>query len=444
MKSNRLRQRFGFDGDGITVVVLDSGIADHAELGSQVEEHRTFNGPPGDGFNHGTKVAGIIAGDDGAAPAAILWDIKVVDNGGGTTIAILLQALDDLADEMDSFQILVGAFSDPTLRFATACDPLNPAAAQVVNAFRDAGKLLIGSSGNEADGTGVGIPACLDAILATGAVYDANVGSVSFGGCTDATTAADKIACYSNGGPLVDFYAPGHCTRAPSATGGFDNCFGGTSASAAYVAGVAAQIMGGKSDLTAASLTNAFKSTGPNLTDSRSGISRRRIDGEAAYESVRGEEEPTPTPTPDQDGDRPGAGAVPHAYQDGDRGARRRTRRAVGSDRPGRLAHRCRFVLLERQLEQRGGLPDRGADRVQARSRRSTPSRADDAELHPRSKAPRGGTVTTFRVSARDASQQRQRTPIKRRRRRTPVPPRACATPTPRVSWQASTASRAR
>ena len=112
----------------------------------------------------------------------------------------------------------------------------------MVNFFRDAGKLLIGSAGNDADGAGIGIPACLDAILAAGAVYDANVGSRSTFGCTDNTTAADKIACYSNGGPLVDFYAPGHCTRAPQAAGGFDDCFGGTSASAAYVAGVAAQI----------------------------------------------------------------------------------------------------------------------------------------------------------------------------------------------------------
>ena len=289
-----------------------AAYADHPELGGQVEEHRTFNGPAGgrvqpwdQGRRHHRRrrrrrPGGDPLGHQGhrqrrrhhhrdPAPGA--------RRPGGRD----------------------GQLPDPGRRVLRPDSPLrhapaialNPAAAQVVNAFRDAGKLLIGSTGNEADGTGIGIPACLDAILATGAVYDANVGSVSFGGCTDATTAADKIACYSNGGPLVDFYAPGHCTRAPSAAGGFDNCFGGTSASAAYVAGVAAQIMGGKSDLTAASVTNAFKSTGPNLTDSRSGISRRRIDGEAAFESLRGQEEPTPTPTPTKTATVQGPGPSP-------------------------------------------------------------------------------------------------------------------------------------
>ena len=86
------------------------------ELAGKVDEQRSYNGPVGqDGFNHGTKVAGIIAGDSGLAPQARLWDIRVIDNNGVTSIATLLEALDDLMPNVNQIDILVGAFSDPTL-----------------------------------------------------------------------------------------------------------------------------------------------------------------------------------------------------------------------------------------------------------------------------------------------------------------------------------------
>ena len=98
-------------------MVLDSGInAGHPDLAGKVDELRSYNGPAvgQDGFNHGTKVAGIIAGDNGLAPQARLWDVRVIDNAGLTTITILLDALDDLMPDVNSIDILVGAFSDPT------------------------------------------------------------------------------------------------------------------------------------------------------------------------------------------------------------------------------------------------------------------------------------------------------------------------------------------
>ena len=89
INSDDLLHNFGGDGNGITVVVLDSGInAGHPDLAGKVDEVRSFNGPEGqDGFNHGTKVAGIIAGDNGLAPQARLWDIRVIDSTGVATIA---------------------------------------------------------------------------------------------------------------------------------------------------------------------------------------------------------------------------------------------------------------------------------------------------------------------------------------------------------------------
>src|SRR5262245_35007715 len=132
INADDLANGFGGDGDGVTVVVIDSGInGNHPELAGKVPVHRTYAGQTGgvDEFDHGTKVAGIIAGDSGVAPEATLWDIKVIGPGGSTTTAILIQALNELMPDMAEFEVMVGAYFDPQLRFSTACDSLDPASA---------------------------------------------------------------------------------------------------------------------------------------------------------------------------------------------------------------------------------------------------------------------------------------------------------------------------
>ena len=103
----------GWDGTGITVAVIDSGINDHPDLhdpvtgASRVIYSQTF--VPGtdtsDGYGHGTHVAGIIAGNGsvsngailGVAPHAKLINFKVLDStGAGSdsyTIAAIQQAI---------------------------------------------------------------------------------------------------------------------------------------------------------------------------------------------------------------------------------------------------------------------------------------------------------------------------------------------------------------
>jgi len=298
--SDDLLDDFDGDGHGITVAVVDSGIrADHPELAGKVSVQRTYVGGLGqDTFGHGTQVAGIIAGDDGLAPEAEVWDIKVIGADGTTTISTLLEALDDLIPDLGSFQILVGAFADPTFRFATACDSLDPASTAVVQEIRDGGTFMVSATGDNGDISAIGVPACLTQILATGAVYDGNVGVGDFSsGCQDATTSADKITCYSNSGVLLDFFAPADCARSPRGDGGYDDCFGGTSAATAYVAGAAAQILSLLPNTPLTALENALKSNGPLLNDTRNGISRRRINARAAYLDLAPANPPTATPT---------------------------------------------------------------------------------------------------------------------------------------------------
>src|SRR4051794_15886992 len=51
------------EGAGVTVAVVDTGVADVADLGDRVDHVNVTTAPDGDGYGHGTFVAGLIAGD---------------------------------------------------------------------------------------------------------------------------------------------------------------------------------------------------------------------------------------------------------------------------------------------------------------------------------------------------------------------------------------------
>ena len=111
-------QSYGYDGSGIAVAVIDSGIADHPDLHdpvsgkSRVVYSQTFvpNTNTSDPYGHGTHVAGIIAGNAqasggmnnpkriyGVAPNVNLVNLKVLDQNGvgkdSYVIAALQQAI---------------------------------------------------------------------------------------------------------------------------------------------------------------------------------------------------------------------------------------------------------------------------------------------------------------------------------------------------------------
>jgi subtilisin family serine protease len=87
----------GFDGTGVTVAVLDTGIdASHPDLAGKVVESENFSESTTDldRHGHGTHVAGIVAGTGaeltGVAPGAELLNVKVMgDNGSGAESDII-------------------------------------------------------------------------------------------------------------------------------------------------------------------------------------------------------------------------------------------------------------------------------------------------------------------------------------------------------------------
>ena len=117
-----VRQATGYDGSGVGVAVIDSGITPWHDdlsqngLGSQrVDQFVDFvNGrtTPYDDYGHGTHVAGIIAGNgfdsngarSGIAPAARLVVLKVLDQAGRGRISNVIAALDYVVAHKDDLQ----------------------------------------------------------------------------------------------------------------------------------------------------------------------------------------------------------------------------------------------------------------------------------------------------------------------------------------------------
>jgi len=91
----------GNEGAGVTVAVVDTGIADVPDLTGRVVEHIDVTGTGGgDGYGHGTFLAGLIVGRGepdgsyrGVAPGARVLDVKVAGPDGATSLVSVLRGL---------------------------------------------------------------------------------------------------------------------------------------------------------------------------------------------------------------------------------------------------------------------------------------------------------------------------------------------------------------
>jgi serine protease AprX len=96
----------GTEGRGVTVAVVDTGVADVPDLAGAIAEHVDVTGTGGgDPYGHGTFMAGLIAGNGassggrytGVAPGAKLVDVKVADADGDTSLSLVLRGLEAVA-----------------------------------------------------------------------------------------------------------------------------------------------------------------------------------------------------------------------------------------------------------------------------------------------------------------------------------------------------------
>jgi subtilisin family serine protease len=297
------------------VAVLDSGIdASHPDLVDALVAERCFcrngdgtgccpdgsedqsgSGSARDDHGHGSNVSGIIVSNGtlaprGIAPGASVVAVRVLDaeNSFSSTTQIL-SALDWIITSRPDVDV-VNMSLGTSQRFEGTCDDTTAwtgLLASAIDTLRARGTPCFVSAGNEADLGAMGAPACIASSIAVGAVYDEDIGTVTFDACEDATSAPDRVTCFSNAGTALDLLAPGAAITSTSRTSG-PSTFFGTSQAAPHAAGGAALLLSKNAGLSVDEIENALESTGTPVTDHRTGGVHPRLTLVDAIRSVPG------------------------------------------------------------------------------------------------------------------------------------------------------------
>ena len=272
----------GYDGTGVTVAVIDTGVDyTHADFGAC-----SAPGEPGcavvasvdiapddgalDASGHGTNVAGIV---HQVAPGAGIVALDVF-SGSSASGSDVLAALEWVLTHQATHDIVAVNMSLGGGEYANTCDE-NVFAAAVEEAVA-AGVQVVVSSGNDGWTNATSYPGCVSAAITVGAVYDSDLGTRGWSTCTDTNADADTVTCFSNDADHVDLLAPGALISAAGST------MGGTSQASPHVAGAVAVMVAGWPDEDPSYLLGHLQTTGQSVTDTRSGRTHARIDLDAA------------------------------------------------------------------------------------------------------------------------------------------------------------------
>ncbi|MEV0807942.1 S8 family serine peptidase [Micromonospora sp. NPDC050200] len=253
----------GYDGSGVKVAVLDTGIdASHPDLVDQIDGKVSFvpDEDTSDVNGHGTHVASTIVGTGaasggaykGVAPAADLIVGKVLGNAGFGQDSWVLAGMQWAAES--GADVVSMSLSDPTLS-----DGTDPMAVAVDTLSAQYGTLFVIASGNNGQQS-IGTPSSAASALTVGAVDK-----------------QDRLAGFSSTGPLVrsgalkpDITAPGvNITAARSqqmttGTGPYRS-ISGTSMATPHVSGAAAILAQRHPDWSGAQLKEALMSSAKGL-----------------------------------------------------------------------------------------------------------------------------------------------------------------------------------
>lgn len=227
-------------GENVRVAVIDTAVDDtHPALAGVIAG--TFDAMPGtpvEDRDHGTSIAGLIAGVGpfrGIAPGAAIYHARAFE-GGKSTMDVLLAALDWAAEQ------------DVRIVNMSFVGPRNDLLELGCMAARNRGMVLVAAAGNNGPKAPYGYPAAYDGVIAV-----------------TATDEKDELMPKANRGPYVFITAPGVEVLAP--VGGGTDVVTGTSFAAAIVTGAIANLLHAAPDHDAGWIEEALAETASDLGD---------------------------------------------------------------------------------------------------------------------------------------------------------------------------------
>jgi uncharacterized repeat protein (TIGR01451 family) len=223
-----------------------------------------------DTAGHGTIVSAVGVGEATAAKLAV---VNVFGANTSTTDALIIDAINwGIANQATYNIVAVNMSLGGSTKYTSPCGNAltNPYVAAFNNA-RAAGMLPVAASGNSGYLDGLVMPACTPSAVSVGATYDANVGQVSYGSCTDATTAPDKVTCFSDSASFLTMLAPGSLITAAGTTSA------GTSFSAPFVTAAASILRAAYPGENLNQTVTRMTTNGVPVTDARNGIVTPRL-----------------------------------------------------------------------------------------------------------------------------------------------------------------------
>lgn len=207
----------GYEGEGVTVAIIDTGVAPHYDLIRPknriigFKDFINYRETIYDDNGHGTHVAGIIAGNGyssrgkyvGVAPKSNILAIKALDKHGGGSTSTVIEAISYIIDTKDQYntKILNLSIGTPANNICEN-DPL----CRAVNKAIEAGIVVVVAAGNSGPLPGTILsPGTNENVITVGAVDDKRTIDPS----------DDTIADFSSRGPTLegiekpDLVAPG-------------------------------------------------------------------------------------------------------------------------------------------------------------------------------------------------------------------------------------------
>ena len=317
----------GYSGAGQTVAVLDSGVLkSHPFLQGKVVSEACYSSTSGssvqslcpggvtqstaidsalpcslEGCDHGTHVAGIVAGSGTSGFSGVAKDAKIIAiqvfsrindfsvcAGLGKSAPCTASHSADQIKALERVYSLRGIYKIASVNVSLGggyytgfCDSQQSSVKAIIDQLASAGIATVVASGNNGYPGGVSAPACISTAVSVGASWARSGSGNNCEGNYLGTSALDSVACYSNSAHFLSLLAPGSQVYSSL----LDNTYGfrdGTSMAAPHVAGGWAILKQKNPSTTVTEILNTFKNTGTPVADPRNGIIKPRINLAAA------------------------------------------------------------------------------------------------------------------------------------------------------------------